>query len=559
MMFARHCVSFGVVSCLLAACGDSSPLPNTVRFDVPVHVFTANHAYTGNPDAPDASGIIVDESGKIVFVLPINSELEISAPEVTRTVFDGVIFPGFVDGHAHLSGIGQRELTLDLAGTASIAELQTRIARERNAKAAGDIIFGRGWIETDWPEARAPLATDLDAVAPDHPVILVRADGHALLANTAAITAAGIDAATPSPDGGAIERDESGAATGIFVDKAMGLLLTLVEAPSDGDLATALETGARLYASRGWTGLHNMSVPPREAPIMAQLAEEDRLPQRIHNAYSPNGFEIAAARQYEAETITNRAVKIYMDGALGSRGALLFEPYSDRPETSGLALRAEPETIALMQRAHAANVQIALHAIGDRANSYALDWMETASENTEQLRAARWRIEHAQILAIDDIARFGATGIIASMQPSHAIGDLKFAPDRLGLDRLSGAYAWRGVLAGDGIIVGGSDAPVEVGSPLIEFYAAVARKTLEGDSGRGWHPEQAVGRSAALAMFTSAPAYASFQEDQLGTLEVGKLADISVFDKDLMSVPEAEILDAEPIATVIGGKVVWER
>ena len=208
-----------------------------------------------------------------------------------------------------------------------------------------------------------------------------------------------------------------------------------------------------------------------------------------------------------------------------------------------------------LRTAHKNEVQIAIHAIGDKANADALEWMRQATGADAQ---PRWRVEHAQVLRSAEISQFGETGIIASMQPSHAIGDLKFAPSRLGTERLAGAYAWKSVLDAGGVIVGGSDAPVEVGSPLIEFYAAVARKTLEGTSGDGWHPEQAVSREQALAMFTRAPAFASFQEETLGTLEVGKWADLSVFDRDLMTVPEAEILEAQAVATVVAGNVVWE-
>lgn len=545
----------------ITACSAPETATHPNSFNALVTVYAADKIYTGNPAEPVIAAIAVDAAGKIVatyktFPLPENQHPRSPTGPAPTTIFNGVMFPGFVDGHAHLSGIGARELTINLAGTASIDEMVTRLESIAAEKPAGEVIYGRGWIETDWPEGRMPIAADLDAAAPDHPVIFVRADGHALVANTAAMAAAGITKETPNPDGGAIERDDQGAATGIFIDNAMGTILAQIQSPGEAEMREALQTGAGVYASRGWTGLHNMSVTPREAPLMAELDAANKLPQRVHNNYNASGLELAAKREFETDTIQNRAVKIYMDGALGSRGALLFAPYSDRPETSGLALRTQDETLTLLQAAYDQNVQIAVHAIGDKANSDALDWM---SQITGASPAPRWRIEHAQILAPDDIARFGQTGIIASMQPSHAIGDLKFAPDRLGLDRLVGAYAWKGVLNTGGRVVGGSDAPVEVGSPLIEFYAAVARKTPQGESGPGWHPEQALSREEALALFTSAPAFASFQEDVLGTLEVGKIADLSVFDRDLMTVPEAEILEAKANATVIAGEIVWQR
>ncbi|MFN4102033.1 MAG: amidohydrolase, partial [Pararhodobacter sp.] len=398
-----------------------------------------------------------------------------------------------------------------------------------------------------------PTAADLDAVSPGNPVIFIRADGHALVANSAALAAAGITDATPDAPGGRIERDETGRATGILIDTSMAPLAALMSQPDEYAVTQAYEIGARLYASRGWTGLHNMSVAPEHAPLMAGLSREGRLPQRVHNAFDAGGMSLAAARQHETPLITNRSVKLYMDGALGSRGALLIQPYADRPDTSGLALMAPGELEALMDEAAAANVQLAIHAIGDLANRRILDAFEAGGHGA----AARWRIEHTQLLHPDDIARVASSGLIPSMQPSHAIGDLHFAPSRVGLARLRGAYAWSSLIGAGAIIAGGSDAPVEVGSPLIEFYAAVARRDLSGFTGEGWHPEEALTRQQALKLFTLWPAYAAFREDDLGTIEPGKLADFTIFDRDLMTIPEAEILAAEPVMTVIAGDIVW--
>jgi len=398
-----------------------------------------------------------------------------------------------------------------------------------------------------------PLARDLDAVSPDNPVILTRADGHALVANTPALNAAGIDADTPDVDGGKIERDETGAATGILIDNSMAQVLALVSAPTEADIIRAYVVGSDAYAARGWTGVHNMSVNPRDAEILERLDLEGRMPLRLHNAYDRAGFEIAETRAHETDTITNRSVKLYMDGALGSRGALLIEPYSDRPNTSGLSLM-EPDVLGeLMSRAESGDVQLAIHAIGDLANRRILDTYEAGTHPD----ALRWRIEHTQILHPDDIARVGRLGLIASMQPSHAIGDLKFAPDRLSRDRLYGAYAWQSLLDTGAVVLGGSDAPVEVGTPQIEFYAAVARKDLEGFSNEDWFPEEALSREQALALFTTAPAFGAFMEADLGTIEVGKLADFSAFDADLMTIPEAEILSAKTVLTVVHGEVVY--
>lgn len=517
-------------------------------------IFTGGTIYTGNGDET-VEAVTVDSAGRIVAISPPMSQ-DWAEDEVTLINLDGAaMFPGFTDGHAHLLNIGQRELTLNLEGTASITELVTRIESELQGVAADQVLFGRGWIETGWPEGRMPNAADLDAVSPDNPVILTRADGHALVANSAALAAAGIGDTTPDVEGGKIERDADGKATGILIDFAMGQVLALVSQPTEQDIIRAYTVGSANYSARGWTGTHNMSVDPSHASVMERLDLEGRLPLRVHNAFDEAGFEIAAGRKNETDTITNRAVKLYMDGALGSRGALLLEPYADRPDTSGLSLM-EPGALAqLMNRAEGADVQLAIHAIGDLANRRIMDTFEAGGYDAED----RWRIEHTQILHPEDIARVGSLGLIASMQPSHAIGDLKFAPDRLGRDRLYGAYAWQSLLETGAIIVGGSDAPVEVGTPQIEFYAAVARKDLDGFSTEDWYPEEALTRAQALTLFTSAPAYAAFMEDDLGTIEVGKLADFTVFDRDIMTVSEDEILQAETVMTVVHGEIVFTR
>lgn len=517
-------------------------------------VFTGGTIYTGNGLAT-VDAVTIDERGRIIALSPPTSQ-DWSDDEVTLIDLDGgFMYPGFVDGHAHLRGIGERELTLNLEGTASVTELVTRIEAELQGVPAGQVLFGRGWIETGWPEGRMPMASDLDAVSPDNPVILGRADGHALVANSVALNAAGVTDDTADVEGGKIERDAEGKATGILIDNAMGQVYQLVSAPTPEDITRAYVVGSKAYTARGWSGVHSMSVSAGDAAILERLDLEGRMPLRIHNAFDLDGFDIASSRAHETDTITNRAVKLYMDGALGSRGALLIEPYSDRPGTSGLSLM-EPELLAeVMQRANEGDVQLAIHAIGDLANRRILEEFEAGAYTAN----ARWRIEHTQILHPDDIARVGSLGLIASMQPSHAIGDLKFAPDRLGPNRLYGAYAWQSLLDVGAIVVGGSDAPVEIGTPQIEFYAAVARKDLEGFSNEDWYAEEALSREQALTLFTSAPAYAAFMEDDLGTIEVGKLADFTVFDRDLMTIPEAEILQAETRMTVVHGEIVFDK
>ena len=320
-----------------------------------------------------------------------------------------------------------------------------------------------------------------------------------------------------------------------------------------------------MLARSGWSGVHAMSLPPGDIAILERLAREDRLAVRVYAAANPEGYDAVAARAADPAAadalVTMRAVKLYADGALGSRGAALLAPYSDRPGETGLYLMRKDAATAMMERALEDGVQLAIHAIGDAGNRVTLDWIEESLEavpaQARTVQPPRWRIEHAQIVHPDDQPRFSELGVIASMQPSHAIGDLHFAPARLGLQRLEGAYAWRDLLDAGAVIAGGSDAPVERGEARIEFYAAAVRRDLEGYAGEGWNLDQAVSRAEALAMFTAAPAFASFREGELGLIAPGYIADFSVFDSDLMTVPDAALKDARPVMTVLGGEVVW--
>lgn len=540
---------FALFLAVLAGCADTRP-------DA---IYFGGTIYTGEEGLKTVEAVAVRRS-RIVYAGPADDILKNTKPETELIDLKGaVMYPGFIDAHAHLAGVGERELTFSLEGTASIVELVTRVEAELTDKADGETLFGRGWIETHWDEGRFPTRDDLDAVSPDNPVVLIRADGHALVANSRALEAAGITDATEDPSGGRIERDEAGRATGMLIDAAM-MLINLDQELTPEQIQAQLQAGGELYASRGWTSMHNMSAPPQHVRLMETLSIEGKLPIRVYNFLTPDGFESLALYGpgvSPGALIETRAVKIYMDGALGSRGAALNAPYADQPDTTGLMLRGEDETMELFEEALKRDIQIAVHAIGDKANSLALDWMEKALEDKYPGSDPRWRIEHAQILSPDDISRFAKLDVIASMQPSHAIGDLHFAASRLGDARLSGAYAWRTLLDAGTVIAAGSDAPVEVGDPLIEFYAAVARKDLSGFSGDNWHPEQAVTREEALKMMTYWPAYASFRDDDLGTIEVGKYADFTVLNGDLMVVSEAEILGLKPVMTVVGGAIVW--
>jgi predicted amidohydrolase YtcJ len=531
----------------------------------PDAIFHNATIYTGVDGQLPATAVSVKD-GRIVEV-GAAEELLKSAGEATQKIdlSGGFLYPGFTDAHAHLYGIGEREQILNLDKVASIAELVKVVDEAAKAAPAGQFLYGRGWIETHWPERRFPTRADIDAVTGDRPVVLERADGHAMLANTAALKAVGLDGKPSSqPTGGRIEVGADGLPTGMLIDNAMAPMASLATAPSEAQVRATYTKGMDREVGLGWTGLHNMSaIGPHMATLNAMSAAGE-VKLRIYNAVDGAAFDMMTEGGLWGVSpdglVTTKAIKLYMDGALGSRGALLSAPYSDRPDIKGLQIAQEAETLAMLRKASDADIQVAFHAIGDEGNRLLLNWMEkTFTDAGVSGPDKRWRIEHSQILHVEDIPRFKALGVIPSMQPSHAIGDLYFAPARLGPDRLAGAYAWRALIDAGSIIAGGSDAPVEQGDPRIEFYAAVARKDLKGNSGEGWHPEQKVTREQALKMFTLWPAIASFQEKDLGTIEPGKLADFTGFSGDIMTIPEADILTVEPAITVVSGKVVYRR
>lgn len=517
--------------------------------------------YTGAESAPTAEVVQVRD-GRIVYVGAAAGAPSADGLEVVD-LKGAALFPGFTDGHAHLDGIGWRELTLNLEGSASVAEAMARLTAWAEAHPEGPIV-GRGWIETHWPEGRFLTRQDLDAAAPGRVVLLGRADGHAIVASTAALAAAGVTAGTAAPSGGEILKDDSGQPTGMLVDAAEQLVGGLMPQADPEALREAYRAGFRVEAEYGWTGLHFMSAPWRDVPLMEAMAEAGEAPIRVYNSITPDGAAALIAggpRSVADGRIITRAIKYYADGALGSRGAALFEPYADRPDTTGLMQISEQEIVPLYQAALKGGIQVATHAIGDRGNASVAEWYQQALAGVAPAdrpngEDVRWRIEHAQIVRPSDYHWFVDLPIIASMQPSHAIGDLHFAPARLGDARLDGAYAWHSLADLGVIVVGGSDAPVERGAPLIEFYAAVARRDLQGFQGPDWRPHEAVDRQTALKMFTLWPAYASFREDELGTIEVGKRADFTAFDVDLMTAPEADIPSGRAVLTVVDGVVV---
>lgn len=535
----------------------------------PLLIFNAN-IYTGVPEKPRAEAVLAIDGA--IAAVGTNKDILARAPsDALRIDLKGnTLLPGFADAHAHLLAIGFREVEFNLEGVASLDELKSRLRERAAATKPGDWIVGRGWIESRWDPPRFPTREDLDEVARDRAVALTRADGHALVANSLALERAGIGRDTPNPAGGSIERDPAtGEPTGMLIDEAMSLIAKLIPPPTQAERLHALERGAQRSLKLGWTQIQYAGTSWDEVDLLCQLDAAGKLKLRVYVAIDGPGkdaerlLDEGPAAPRCGDRVSVRAIKIYIDGALGSRGAALFSAYADAPETTGLLLNDAQTLMPIFTRALERGIQIQTHAIGDRGNRLVLDLYQRAFETVRTDRRAvkepRWRIEHAQVLTREDISRFAKLGVIASMQPSHAIGDLFFAPQRLGEDRLAGAYAWRSLLDAGATIAAGSDAPVEQGDPRIEFYAAVARKSLDGYADENWHAEQRVSRQEALAMFTRAAAFAAFEEHLRGSIEVGKQADFSVFSSDLMTIPEADILRTDPVLTVVGGEIVYKH
>ncbi len=521
--------------------------------------------YTLNDSAPNAQAVAF-LGDTLVFVgsNALSKEYQCNDAKVID-LKGSYVYPGFVDSHAHLKGIGHRENSLNLQGIDSLKEMLTTVEIFSNGIQPGEWVVGRGWIEKVWPEKRFPTRYELDRFSSDKPVILERADGHAVVVNSLALELAGISSESNDPHGGRIEKDKNGEPTGMLIDKATSLVEKLIPKTTKQEDKRDLKAGIDSNVSLGWTQVQIAGGTFSDIEILEEIKKEGNLLQRVYFAVSagkPAETLLRLGPKLDPENmLTVRGIKLYADGALGSRGAALLEKYDDQ-DTTGLLIFTKEETLPVLEEALKKGIQIQTHAIGDKGNRITLDWYQEAFnsivDEERKVIDPRWRIEHSQIITKEDQIRFRDMEIIASMQPSHAIGDLHFAPSRLGMQRVGNGYVWRNLIDLGVVVAGGSDAPVEIGDPRIEFYAAVARKDLDGFYDKGWHLEQAVTREEALKMFTIWPAFAAFQEDVNGTIEVGKLADLTIFSKDIMKVPEEEILEAQVIMTIVNGKIVFE-
>ncbi len=527
-------------------------------------IVTNARIYTVDDGRPMAEAMAVRD-GRVEFVGSERGALAHRGPSTRMLDLAGrTVIPGMVDAHAHLRGLGEALRTVDLTGTRSYEEVIARVAARAKELPAGSWVLGRGWDQNDWAETKFPTHEALSRAVPGHPVFLERVDGHAAIANARAMQAANLSAIATDPEGGRIERIANGAPSGVFVDDAMSLVAGTIPELTRAEVR-ALTLAAIREANRwGLTGIHDAGVSRETIDVYESLAAEGKYDLRNYVMISSDDATIDHYLRRGAQNglhngrLWIRSIKISADGALGSRGAALLEPYSDEPSHSGLVTTPPDRIRAIAERALRGGFQVNVHAIGDRGNRLALDAFEDALR-TVPTSDHRFRIEHAQILHHTDIPRFAELDVIPSMQAVHQTSDMYWAGNRLGPTRLFGAYAWRSLLSTGVIIPNGSDFPVEAVNPLLSFKAAVTRSDAKGWPLGGWFPEQRMTREEALKSMTIWPAYAAFQEKELGSLSPGKYADFVVLDRDIMTVAEESILGTEVIATYVGGRAVYER
>lgn len=477
------------------------------------------------------------------------------------------VFAGFTDSHQHLEGVGRRTKTLSLFGIPTLRETVQAIEDWAQDIPDGEWVQGRGWIEREWTdEERFLNKYDVDPFTPNKPLFMPRADGVSALVNSKAMEMAGVTRDTPDPEGGRFERDLDGTPNGYVLANAMNVFRAIIPEDSNDYLKDNLIQGLRSNAAMGWTQTQDAGMSYRLVELMKRIHAEGNMSHRVYAAVPvAEAYEmIEKGRETTSDNMFDvRGIKVFIDGTLGSRGAALINNYSDADHNGFMNRTTKEDLVPILHEALRKGIQIETHVIGDRAVRSLLDWYEEAYAAVPRSEWAsedlRWRMEHAQIIPPVDQQRFVELGVMPSMQPSHGIGDLNFAPDRLGADRLSYSYPWQALVDRGLMILAGSDAPVEAGDPRIEFYAAVARKRLDGTSGPGWHPELAVSRETALKMLTIWPAHGAFQENIRGSIEVGKYADFTVFDSDLMTIAEPDILTSENIMTIVGGNITYRK
>jgi len=557
-----------VAPCLAASAALMLAVPRGSRAAEPADLVLTNAVvHTVDAKRPRAEAVAV--RGRRIVAVGTSAEVQALAGPKTR-VLDlrgRTVVPGFDDSHAHLLGIGFARLDVDLVGTRSFAEVVDRVARAVTSRRPGEWIRGRGWHEGKW-DAPAPGSVrgfpthePLTAVSPDNPVVLERADGHAVLANARAMALAGISRTTRTPDGGEIIHDASGAPTGVFVDRAEGLVAPPDRSPDE--VRRALELAMDECLAKGVTSLTDAGASVAVIGVYKEAAAAGTLRTRLYVMAA--GLPTMKALGRPEAGLGNgmlavRAVKLYADGALGSRGAALLEPYADDPGNLGLLVTPPNGILEAARFALAHGFQVGTHAIGDRANRVVLDAYETAFREGPAAKDPRFRVEHAQTLDAADIPRFGRLGVLAAMQGIHCPSDRPWAPKRLGEARVTeGAYVWRKLLDTGARILNGTDAQVEDVSPIQNFHASVTRQDASGQPPGGFDPDQKLTRAEALRTMTLDAAYGSFAETDKGSIEVGKLADLVVLSQDILSVPDDALMGTGVLATIVDGKVLYEK
>lgn len=497
--------------------------------------------------------------GRIVAV-GSNKAVLAAHPEAQKTDVGGAyVLPGLIDAHGHLLSLGQSLMRADLVGASNKAEVLARLQAFEKKLGQDDWLLGRGWDQNDWPEKVFPTAADLDQAFPNRPVYLTRVDGHAAWANTAAMKLAGrsLDGDW-QPQGGEIIRTK-GKATGVLIDGAMGLVSKHVPPASRKVTKQALKQAAAVAVSKGLTGVHDAGVSLSTLQLMADMADEKALPLRVYAMANGDRAALDALclyghYQHPSKRLSMRSVKLFADGALGSRGAALLEPYSDAPEKKGLWVTSPERLNEIFAKAKRCNIQVMTHAIGDRANRAVLDGYAKALRDSKD---HRWRVEHAQVLSPKDIERFAPLGVIASMQPTHATSDMPWAEARLGKERVKHAYAWQSLLNANAKLAFGSDFPVEHVDPLLGLFAAVNRTDLAGSPSGGWQPKQRVSLSFAIRGFTELAAYAGFAEHEVGQLAPNMQADFIVVAQNPWAMDPKKLHQLTINATYVGGERVY--
>lgn len=532
------------------------------------HNFTGYTFTQGDDDVVDLTSFthMVVEDGKIVAIG--NRDLQQAHRDANPVNLQGrVVLPGLIDSHGHIHGIGENLIQVDLRGISNRTGTVAKVANYADENLELDWILGRGWNQEIWPTRDYPNRQDLDEVINDRPVFLVRVDAHAAWVNSHALELAGIDDDTPDPDGGQIIRDSDGKATGILIDTAMELVRDHIPEADQAARMQAVELAQEHLISLGLTQVLDAGVSAAQLDDFRQLNEQGELKMRVNAMISGSDPDLSAMLSegvYESDNHRLRIgnVKMYGDGALGSRGARLIEPYSDDPENYGLLITPAERVRALFNEIHDAGFQISYHAIGDYPNRLALDEFARIIENDDSIDSLaeyRHRIEHAQIVQLDDIPRFNELGIIPSMQPTHATSDMNMAEDRVGSERIAGAYAWRSFIDNGSIIAAGSDFPVELANPFYGIHAAVTRQDRDGEPVDGWYPEQALSLVETLRSFTLDAAYAGFTDAYTGTLEPGKYADFIVVDRDPFKISNKDLWRIKVLATYVGGERVYQQ